>query len=308
MQIHCGDFIIWALCMDEQSAQILQKMQRQNIRIVSLPMFEKIFPQLYEVKNERTKIEYYFTSTPFLPSYVFKIDPTVELITYIDADIYFFSNPEPLFEELANNSIGIIEHRFPDNLKEKYVHGKYNVGWLTFRKDVQGTKSLAWWQTRCLEWCHDYYEDGKFGDQKYLDDWPERFSGVKVLNNKGANLAPWNVANYSYTIHEGKVFVDNDELIFFHFHGVRRLFGRIYDSGLGHYKCKLNKLLRAHIYLPYVFLLEKKCMVVDVDIPSLKTVRIPLQHTFLRRQFVNIKWWLYFITKVFLKRNYLILR
>ena len=36
-------------------------------------------------------------------------------------------------------------------------------------------KSLKWWQEKCIDWCHDYPDNGRLGDQKYLDEWPKLF-------------------------------------------------------------------------------------------------------------------------------------
>ena len=79
----------------------------------------------------------------------------------------------------------------------------YNVQFMTFRRDARGLEALHWWRDRCIEWCYYRVEDGKLGDQKYLDDWPERFDGVHVLEHPGGGLAPWNVENYELARRNG---------------------------------------------------------------------------------------------------------
>ncbi len=60
---------------------------------------------------------------------------------------------------------------------------------MTFKRN-DGELVRSWWEERCLEWCYARFEDGKFGDQKYLDDWTSRFNKqVHVLKNKELMLA-----------------------------------------------------------------------------------------------------------------------
>ncbi len=62
------------------------------------------------------------------------------------------------------------------------------------------------------------------GDQKYLDEWPARYSSLCVLQHLGAGLAPWNYPNYTIEsagvegTGNGPVLVDGQALIFYHFH------------------------------------------------------------------------------------------
>ena len=70
-----------------------------------------------------------------------------------------------------------------------------------------------WWEKQCIDWCYARFENGKFGDQKYLDDWPERFGNdVHVLRNKELILAPWNARRFPYS-----------SSLIYHFHGLRLL-------------------------------------------------------------------------------------
>jgi len=181
----------------------------------------------------------------------------VDLITYLDADLFFFSEISPIYDELADRSIGIIGHRFPPFLKDNEQFGIFNVGWVSFRRDAHGLACLRWWRERCLEWCYDHPEDGRFADQKYLDVWPSRFEKVAVLQHKGANLAPWNLANYTISTHGDHVRVDEQPLIFFHFHGLKHIERWAYDPGLNHYQTKATTIIRRSVYAPYIRMLAE---------------------------------------------------
>jgi hypothetical protein len=210
-----------------------------------------------QAKGNRSRIEYYFTCTPSLPLYVLDRDADVDLVTYLDADLYFFSDPSPIYEELGDQSVLIIGHRFPEQLDHLEENGIYNVGFLSFRRDVAGLECLNWWRERCLEWCYDRVEDGRFADQGYLDDWPERFGRVVVLEHKGAGLAPWNVGRYKLRLAHGQVWVDSQPLVFFHFHRLKQTRSWLYEPSLSFYDTHANPVLRKQIYRPYIRELQR---------------------------------------------------
>jgi hypothetical protein len=222
LQKHCGNqFKLWVLCLSSDCHAVLKDLNFPNLCPVSLTELEDHDQGLLEIKSTRTIIEYYFTCTPCFPLFLIEKNNEIDIITYLDSDLFFFSDLEPIFQEIGTNSIAIIPHRFSPERKILERYGIYNVGWLSFRNDFNGLSCLEWYRARCLEWCFDRYEDGKFADQRYLDSWPQRFSGVRSLEHQGANLALWNISNYSIHDIENHVFVNNQPLIFFHFQGIR---------------------------------------------------------------------------------------
>lgn len=246
------DFHLWVLCLTKECETVLGRTDLPHLTAISMSEFEAGDEALQQAKTNRSAVEYYFTCTPSLPLYLFGKHTDVDLVTYLDADLYFHRSPEPLFEELGDRSIGVIAHRFPPGKEHLAKWGVFNVGWVSFRRDEQGIACLSWWRERCLEWCYDRFEDGKFADQAYLDAWPSMFPGVRILEHKGANLAPWNIANYNVKWDGHRVMVDQDPLLFFHFHGLKKARGPFYDLDLTKYDVGASGATRSRIYLPYL--------------------------------------------------------
>lgn len=242
LERHAGPFTLWALCFDDFSFDALTRLGLPDFRPVAQADFERGDGALLAAKPARSRVEYFFTCSPSWPLYLLDRHPEVDVLTYLDADLYFFSSPAPVFDELGDGSVLIVGHRFAPSRRHLEVHGIYNVGLLAFRNDAAARECLHWWRGRCLEWCGLQPEEGKFADQKYLDDWPQRFPGTRVLQHKGAGLAPWNAANYDIRKTDGRVTVDGEPLVFYHYHGIKffgpRFFGprflqaRVYDPVL----------------------------------------------------------------------------
>jgi len=217
---HCASFKLWILCMDATTYTTLKKLKLEKARLISLAEFED--KDLLSIKDSRTSEEYCWTCTPSLVSFVIKKIPSMEIVSYLDADLYFFSSPEPIFKEIGSGSIMIIPHRFPPDKKEyEQTKGIYNVSMVSFRNDDNGLKCLNWWRKKCLEWCYHYYDNGRLGDQLYLNDWPEKFRSVHVLKNLGANLAPWNAFQYKIETKQNQIFINGYSFIFYHFHSLK---------------------------------------------------------------------------------------
>jgi len=249
-------FTLWVLCFDDKTYNILSRLDLPGLRLISQQSFEAGDEELVRTKADRSRVEYYWTCTPSLLLYVLRHNPEAEIITYLDADLYFYNDPQPIYDEFEGGSILIIEHRHvPGHAHLAAISGIYNVGLMAFRRDERGLAGLRWWRERCLEWCYTRVEDGKFGDQKYLDDWPERFLGVVVLQHKGAGLAPWNLSRYRVEFTHQSATVDGQLLIFYHFHGYRPISRCIIRPADYGYRISLDQTVR--LYLPYARALQE---------------------------------------------------
>ena len=256
---HCPSFRLWVLCFDTETLGALRTLNLPNVVPIALHEFEEGDAALLNAKTNRSAIEYFFTCTPSVLRYVLEKHPSIDILSYLDADLFFFSDPAPIYAELGEGSILIIGHRFPELLRFKEaLHGIYNVGLLAVRNDGVGRSALEWWRERCLEKCRDRPSEGHFADQKYLDDWPARFHNVVVLRHRGAGLAPWNVTSSELKVERDHVAVDGDVLVFYHFHGLCMVRPRLFDACLDVYAARPQKVLIKNIYAPYLRVLNRQ--------------------------------------------------
>ncbi|MDB6169782.1 MAG: hypothetical protein JWM88_2646 [Verrucomicrobia bacterium] len=254
LAVHDPGAVLWVLALDESAADVLRKMG-SGIRVVALDALEADDPELIAAKANRSRVEYFFTLSPCWPRWLLRTHPEIGRITYVDADTFFFSSPAAIFEAMdrASASILITAHRFPEWLKHYEQHGVFNVGVESFRNDAMGTACLDDWRRRCLEWCHDRLEEGRYADQKYLDAWPLQWgAALLVLDDPGVNLAPWNWRRHRLDVsREGVVTADGSRLVLFHFARFRPIWGDAWwQSGQLDYGV-MPRRLRSAIYGPY---------------------------------------------------------
>lgn len=246
---HCPQFHLWILCMDDEVFSILQKLNLDSLTLIKLSDFED--EDLLSVKAERSRAEYCWTCTSSLLVYVFK-KFNIDICTYIDSDVFFYSDPKILLDEMGDDSSIITEHRYTKKYDQTETSGKYCVQFMTFKNNEEGMHILNWWRQQCIEWCFAKFEEDKFGDQKYLDDWIERFDGVHELQNIGGGVAPWNVQQYEISKNNDDIFVseknNKSKLVFYHFHALKFIEdGKAY---LGAYELPISA--RKLIYSAYI--------------------------------------------------------
>lgn len=266
LEKNCSSFHLYIFAFDDQSHAVLKNLALKYATIVSLSEFED--KELLTVKPGRSKAEYCWTCTSSTILYIIE-KFKVTSCTYLDADMYFYRDPKVLFEEMGQRSVLITEHRYPAAFDRSSSSGKYCVQFITFRNDENGMKALKWWRNACIEWCYDRYEDGKFGDQKYLDDWTTRFSGVHVLQHPGGGVAAWNVEQYRFVSRKDDMVLLSDkksgyqfEVVFFHFHHVRFFLNDLVDLG---WREPANSIV-LNLYAPYFIELanaEKSIKAID---------------------------------------------
>jgi hypothetical protein len=148
-----------------------------------------------------------------------------EAAIYVDADMMFFDDPKLVLDELGcDGEILVHEHRYSaDKLQYEAISGRFNVGLLAVKNGEQAQACIERWRRQCLDKCVVDPANGFCGDQKYLDEWPRLYSRLRCIGHRGGGVAPWNVLSYRVTSVAGKPMVDDQPVVFYHFHALQIL-------------------------------------------------------------------------------------
>ena len=220
------DFELYVLCMDEKCFKVLSDIGENRIKPIHLSDVEN--DKMLVAKSNRSTAEYCWTCSSRLIQYVLETYQP-ECCTYIDADMFFYHDPQILVDEMlkAGKSVMMVPHRFTERNKHIAAKvGTYCVEFNCFKNDASGHEVLTHWHNQCLECCSNLGDGIHWGDQKYMDEWPKLFPyKVHVCQHPGAGIAPWNIELYKdyNAIDNSALYVRNNkrvDIIFYHYQSI----------------------------------------------------------------------------------------
>ena len=244
---------IYILCFDIHTSKLLFKFKNSNkVTIINYDEINKFDKSLKKIIKKRKLIDKIVTSRPIFLQYLNQ-KYFINNIFLLDSDIYFFSNPEKLNNHIKGFSVAFCEHKFTrNNLELSNKYGKYNGGFVYAKFDRNGKFFLKKWSKLCKKWCEFDSKDGKFSDQKYLENLSLETKNIKIINSPDINLAPWNLEGKNIQLKNNKILVNNKKLIFFHFHGLRQIRKNFYILGLENYKYIISNKNKKILFKNYV--------------------------------------------------------
>lgn len=260
------DFKLYVLCMDDKCYEVLTDLHQEHHIPIRLSDFEEGDEEMLIAKGNRSMGEYCWTcSSSFIRYVLYNFHEPI--CTYIDADMYFYHDPQVLIDEMLNagKSVMVTPHRFPRHSEKMAVQvGLYCVEFNTFCNTPESLESLTYWRNRCLECCSNLGDGIHWGDQKYLEELRNNFPCVYVCQNNGAGVAPWNIMLYSSpSAQEGEDMVHFNQcgkdipLVFFHFQSVRYLSRQLINSNIKTSR-SIDLSLVDSLYYPYLKKIEMK--------------------------------------------------
>lgn len=267
---------LWVLALDTETETILKNLALPHMQVVALAAVEG--SDVLAVKSERSVAEYCWTLTPYWMQWVMQHNEE-RGCTYVDADLYFFNAPAQLWEDFweSAQSVFITPHFYTPALDYSATCGKYCVQFLSFKPTAEGRAILAGWKQDCLDWCFNRIEPGRFGDQKYLDNWPIKDpNAVRICTHRGC-VGPWNVQQYTFAA------LQQLPVVFYHFHALKWYQDRV---DLSDYQ--ISQAVKETVYRPYVdaFLDLEKQLKMHLELPYLpdrQVQRLSLWQAFKRK-------------------------
>lgn len=257
-----NNFVLYVLAMDDKCYEILKELNFKSLVPIKLSDFES--EELLKVKLTRSVGEYCWTCSSNLIRYVIDTyEP--EYCTYVDADLYFYSDPYQIIQEMKqkNASVQVIGHRFNkgEEKQRSFVVGKYCVEFNTFKNDKKGNELLNIWCKQCLDYCKIDGDGVHWADQKYQDNWCDDYDFCIETEHLGAGVAPWNISQYKFVeSNELGIFVKIQDrlypMLFYHFENLQYIDKYTIKINVYH-QWGIDDVLVKQLYYPYLKVVDK---------------------------------------------------
>ena len=254
-----GPFRLFMLAMDKTCEQVLRALALEHVVVV--PLEDVITQQYAFVPRQMSFGQMCWTCQPLLCSHV--LDRYgVEAVTYLEADSYFFADPQLLFAEVGGRSVSLVPHNYVPAHDQTATSGIYCVQFNLFRNDEVGRRFLQEWESACLKYHRDRAR--YFPGQLCMDDWADRSASVHVVRHPGAGVAPWNESRFRVGLRDGRPTVDELPVVFYHFHELSFISDGTFF--LSSYALQRDTIER--IYRPYLEELKRLRKQLRTSIPS----------------------------------------
>ncbi len=219
------------LALQPDVGRYLEEHGPAAIRTTLLEELEARDPELLATRKERSWTEYCWTVTPAFCAQMVESAPAGSVVAWLDSDIAFLRDPAELLACMGEGSVLLVPHsyyrQYPYSapvslLTENW--GTYNGGTIAFRNDEQGLAAVRRWRRLSIDWCFDRVEVGRFGNQKHLTDFAQRYSSTRVMAVPGGSLGPWNAGQFElWRGRDGVVLAGGKPVLSYHFQSLRLL-------------------------------------------------------------------------------------
>jgi len=231
-----SNYRLLAFCLDEYSFIYCSNLTSDRFSVAPFPPN----PSLYSLSafSPRTYAEYVWSLTPLTIIHASHLHQHEDVITYVDADMFFVSDLSSVANSFLSSPCDILftDHNYDITIPSLSPYGRFCVQYLSV-KTLTGLDLVHRWFELCLDWCYARSSPGLFGDQKYLE-YLYSLDPSRVFTTEGSSAfqAPWNVNSFSPNL-----------AAVFHFHSFKLYPFHVY---LSHYRLPDQTL--NHFYHPYI--------------------------------------------------------
>lgn len=185
----------------------------------------EIEPDIWPLAAKYNIIELNTAVKPTAIRYLFE-KRNAQRVIYLDPDTKLFAPLSSVHDDLERFSIVLTPHIYEpipfdgkgpgENIFLNY--GLYNLGFIALKAGEQTISLLKWWKEWTYHAGFDKVENGYFVDQLPMNLVPIFFDEVKVSEDIGLNMAPWNLHERQLSKRNGRYLVNGRyPLVFYHF-------------------------------------------------------------------------------------------